>query len=65
MAESVADDRVELVLIDRWPAYEVVPAGATGGTALSTLPGRPDSEVRMVLVLTDDGWRIDTAARTG
>jgi hypothetical protein len=30
-----------------------------------TESGRPESPVRMVLVRTDDGWRIDSAVRTG
>jgi hypothetical protein len=62
---SVTGDRAELVLVDRWPEYDVVAADAPTGVALRTEPGRGESEVRMVLVRTVDGWRIDTAARTG
>jgi eukaryotic-like serine/threonine-protein kinase len=63
-AEIVTDDRVELALVDRWPAYEVVAVDAPDGTALRTEPGRPDSAAGMVLVRTADGWRIDSATRT-
>ncbi|WP_324278672.1 hypothetical protein [Blastococcus brunescens] len=56
-------DRVELDLVDRWPAYDVVPAGAPDGLALRTVPGRPETTVRMVLVRSDDGWRIEAARR--
>jgi hypothetical protein len=64
-ARAVDDDRVELDLVDRWPAYEVVAAGSPGGAVVRTGTGRADSPVRMVLVREAEGWRIDTAARTG
>jgi len=58
-------DRVEVELTDRWPDYDVVPAGDPEGPAIRTARGRPESGVRMVLVRTAEGWRIDTAARVG
>lgn len=58
-----AEDRVEIDLVDRWPAYDVVPAGAPDGPALGTVPGRPETTVRMLLVRTADGWRIEAARR--
>jgi hypothetical protein len=53
-------DTVELTLVDRWPDYEVVEAGA----AVREVAGRPASEVRMVVVRTPEGWRISSAERT-
>ena len=57
---TVTDDRVELALVDRWPDYEVVSAD---GVARGAAAARPEWPVRMVLVRTDRGWRIDTAVR--
>jgi eukaryotic-like serine/threonine-protein kinase len=51
--------------VDRWADYEVVPADAPEGPAIRTMPGRAESTVRMVLVRTAEGWRIDTAERLG
>jgi hypothetical protein len=63
---SVDGDRAVVDLTDRWPEYEVVAAGsANGGPALRTAPGRPATAVRMVLLRTPDGWRIDSAERLG
>jgi hypothetical protein len=62
-ATSSPGDRVEMDLVDRWPDYDVVPTGAADGPALRTEHGRPEAGVRMVLVRTADGWRIDTAHR--
>ena len=62
-AVGEGDDRVELDLVDRWDAYDVVPAGAPGGPAVRSVPGRPETTVRMVLVRTGDGWRIESAQR--
>ena len=56
-------DLAELRLTDRWPDYRVVPADDPPGAPLRTVPGRPDAEVRMVLVRTSDGWRIQQAER--
>ena len=50
-------------LTDRWPGFDVAPAGDPDGAALRSVPGRPDAGVRMVLVRTPDGWRIDSAER--
>jgi eukaryotic-like serine/threonine-protein kinase len=58
-------DRVEMDLVDRWPGYDVVPAGAPDGPAVRSVPGRPETTVRMVLVRTGDGWRIGSAQRLG
>jgi hypothetical protein len=60
---SGSGDRMQLDLVDRWAGYEVVPAGAPDGAALRTVPGRPDTGVRMVLTRTAEGWRIATAER--
>jgi hypothetical protein len=62
---TVSADRADLVLVDGWAGYEVVAAVDPGGPVLRTAPGRAESTVRMVLVRTGEGWRIDTAARTG
>lgn len=64
-AVDADDGRAELDLVDRWPGYDVAPAGAPEGAAVRTVPGRPEATVRMVLVRTDEGWRIDTAQRLG
>jgi hypothetical protein len=58
-------ERAELLLTDRWPGYRVVPAGRRDGEVLRTVAGRPDAEVRMTLVRTDGGWRIEQAERLG
>jgi hypothetical protein len=58
-----AGDRVELELVDRWPDYEVVVAGAPDGRVVRTVAGRPATSVRMVLVRTAEGWRVDSAQR--
>jgi hypothetical protein len=55
--------RVQLHLVDRWPEYDVVPAGAPDGPALRTVPGRPETVVRLVLVRTGEGWRIESGQR--
>jgi hypothetical protein len=60
---SVSGDRREVDLVDRWPGYDVVPAGEPDGAALRSLPGRPEAGVRMVLARTPEGWRIDSAER--
>jgi eukaryotic-like serine/threonine-protein kinase len=57
--------RVELDIVDRRPDYDVVSAAAPDGPALRTVPGRPDTTVRMVLVRTGDGWRIESGQRLG
>jgi hypothetical protein len=50
-------DRVELQLVDRWPAYRVV--GDDGSARV--VPARRERVVAMVLLRGSDGWRIDTA----
>jgi hypothetical protein len=57
--------RVQVHLVDRWPAHEVVAAEAVDGPALRSSAGRPETAVRMLLVRTGDGWRIESAERTG
>jgi hypothetical protein len=59
---TVTDDRAVVDLTDRWPDYEVV---ADGGSSLRSVPGRPTAAVRMVLLRTEQGWRIDSAERLG
>ena len=62
----VDGDRAVVDLTDSWPDHEVVPAGsAEGGPALRIAPGRPATAVRMVLLRTADGWRIEGAERLG
>ncbi|MGY1887192.1 protein kinase [Blastococcus sp. SYSU DS0753] len=58
-----SDFRAELLLTDSWPGYRVVPADRADGPALRTVPGRPEAQVRMVLVRTPEGWRIGSAER--
>ncbi|MGY1724689.1 protein kinase domain-containing protein [Blastococcus sp. SYSU DS0533] len=60
---TVSEGRAELLLTDRWPGYRVVRAEDPGGPAVRTVPGRPEAQVRMVLVRTPEGWRIDQAER--
>jgi hypothetical protein len=62
---SADRDRARLDLVDRWPDYEVVGSRAADGPALRAVPGRPDTAVRMVLLRTADGWRIESAERLG
>jgi hypothetical protein len=61
---SVTADRVVLAVVDRWPGYEVVAAGSPDGPAVGRGPARPETPVRMVLVDTPAGWRIESALRT-
>jgi hypothetical protein len=58
---TVDGDRAELELVDTVPAYEV----AAGSTSVRGDPGRPEATVRMVLRRSGDGWRIESAQRTG
>ena len=56
--------RAVVDLVDSWPEYEVVGAGrGEEGVVLRTAPGRPATAVRMVLVQTGQGWRIEGAER--
>jgi hypothetical protein len=60
---SVSGDRAELDVVDRWPAHEVVDGDDPGGPALQSAAGRPDTAVRVLLVRTGEGWRIQSAQR--
>jgi eukaryotic-like serine/threonine-protein kinase len=62
-AAEVEGDRADLELVDTVPAYEVVPSA--GGPVVRTEPGRPEATVHMVLRRSADGWRIESAQRTG
>ena len=62
---SLAPDRAELLLIDGWAGYEVVPAGDPAGPALRTGPARAPAPARVVLVRSPEGWRIERAERLG
>jgi hypothetical protein len=62
---SVTGERALLDLVDRRPEYEVVTAGSAEGPALRTEPGRPGTAVRMALLRTPEGWRIESAERVG
>ncbi|MCW2682319.1 MAG: Serine/threonine protein kinase [Blastococcus sp.] len=55
--------RAHLDLVDRWPDYDVVSAGAPDGPAVRTVPGRPETAVRLVLIRTGAGWRIESGQR--
>lgn len=57
------EDRVEMDLVDRWADYGVVAAGAPDGPPVRMVPGRPETTVRMVLLRTGAGWRIESAQR--
>lgn len=59
----VSGDQVEVRLVDRWPEYAVVRAGAADGPVLRAGPARAAADVRMVLVRAPAGWRIATAER--
>ncbi|TFV52260.1 hypothetical protein E4P43_07380 [Blastococcus sp. TF02A-35] len=63
--EAATAQRAQLRLTDRWLDYLVVPAGHPEGPVLRTVPGRSDAQVQLVLVRTAEGWRIDSAVRTG
>jgi eukaryotic-like serine/threonine-protein kinase len=60
-AADVTGDRAVLQVVDRVPAYEVVPSA--GGPAVRSEPGRGEVTVRMVLRRSADGWRIESAQR--
>jgi hypothetical protein len=62
-AVSRSAERVELDLVDHWPAYEVVAAADPAGAAVRPAAGRSGTGVRMVLAHTPGGWRIDSAQR--
>ena len=64
-AASVDEDRAELSVVDTRPGYDVVAVGDPSGPALRSDLGRPEAAVRIVLLRTDGGWRIDSARLTG
>jgi hypothetical protein len=64
-AQPDGDGRVQLDLMDAWPAYEVVAVNHPDGPALRTGAGQVAAGVHMVLVRTGEGWRIESAERTG
>jgi hypothetical protein len=62
-AADVDGDRVSLDLVDRWPDYAVVPAAHPDGVPARTVTGRGEAVVRLVLVRTTLGWRIESGQR--
>jgi eukaryotic-like serine/threonine-protein kinase len=58
-----AGERFELELIDRWPAYDVVLEAAPDGAAVRSGAARGETAVRMTVVRTPAGWRIERAER--
>jgi hypothetical protein len=60
-AVAVSGDRATVTLVDSWPAYTVVDGG---GRVVSRIAARAPTGVRMVLLRTAAGWRIDSAGRT-
>lgn len=60
---ALGEDRATLRITDTLPDYETVPMGDVGAPALASTPGRGPATVSMILVRTEDGWRIHTAAR--
>jgi eukaryotic-like serine/threonine-protein kinase len=57
--------RAQVEIVDRVAAYEVVRADDPDGPALRTVEGRAEARVRLVLVRTDAGWRIESGERLG
>ena len=60
--------RVELLLVDTVPEYRVATTGSAGADMdgpATVLPARGEARVRMLLQLTDGGWRIADAALIG
>jgi len=62
---SLTPERAELRLTDGWAAYDVVASGGPDGPARRTEPARPPAPARVVLALTPEGWRIESAERPG
>jgi hypothetical protein len=60
----IGGGRVELAVVDDLPGYRVEPAGQPGGSPTQEVPGRGEAAVRVVLVDTPAGWRIDDARLT-
>jgi hypothetical protein len=62
-AFEVDGDRAQLDLVDRWRDYAVVAADDPDGAPVRTVAGRGDATVRLALVRTPAGWRIDSGQR--
>jgi hypothetical protein len=62
-AFAVDGDRAEVDLVDRWPDYAVVAAGDPHGAPLRSVAGRGNATVRLVVVRTAAGWRIESGQR--
>ncbi len=60
---SVSGDVATLQITDAFEPYETVLAADIHAAPLGEHPGRGSAMVVMTLVRTDDGWRIQTAAR--
>ncbi|SFK59019.1 serine/threonine-protein kinase [Geodermatophilus ruber] len=60
-----AEGRVTLQIVDTWAPYEVVASAAPEGPPSRSVEGREAAQVRMTLVGTDAGWRIEAAERVG
>ncbi|WP_409331263.1 serine/threonine-protein kinase [Trujillonella humicola] len=58
-------DLVRVEVRDGWAGYAVVAAGDPDGRPLLQAPGRSPAPVVLELVRTSEGWRIDSAGRTG
>ncbi|WP_255362376.1 hypothetical protein [Blastococcus aurantiacus] len=62
---SRSPERVELRLSDGWDAYDVVAADRPDEAPVRTEPARAVTPVRVVLVPTPAGWRLESAQRLG
>jgi hypothetical protein len=59
------DERVVLELVDEVPAHRVVATATPGAPPVQEVAGRGAAEVRMTLLRTEHGWRIEDAALVG
>jgi hypothetical protein len=64
-AARESEGRAQVEIIDRVVGYEVVRAEDAEGPAVRAVAGRGEAPVRLVLVLTDAGWRIEAGERLG
>ncbi len=62
---QIEDDRAVLQITDAFADYQSVPAIDIDGPAVAEHPGRGPTSVSMTLVLTEPGWRIQSAQRLG
>lgn len=60
---QIEDDRAVLQITDAFADYQSVPAIDIHGPAVAEHPGRGPTSVSMTLVLTEPGWRIQSAQR--